>query len=65
VFAQYSVDYTQKIGDDINVIVSYSKIDVAGIIRFRNQITHDYGNVDFSFYQKLVEKDVMGVKEEF
>jgi uncharacterized protein with HEPN domain len=97
--------YAQKIVDDINVIISYSKrtdfskpqrnsqaidainfrliqiresfaglspeflashpkIDVDGIVSFRNQITHNYGSVDFSFYRKLIESDLAKVKEE-
>jgi uncharacterized protein with HEPN domain len=46
-------------------LASHAKIDVDGIVSFRNQITHDYGNVDFSFYKKLIEKDLVNIEEIF
>lgn len=45
-------------------LVSHPAIDVDGIVSFRNQVTPNYGNVDFSFYKKLIEKDLAKIKNE-
>jgi uncharacterized protein with HEPN domain len=47
-----------------NFLATHPQIDTEGIISFRNQITHDYGNIQFSVYKKLIEVDLMKIKEE-
>jgi uncharacterized protein with HEPN domain len=45
-------------------LLAHPAIDVDGIVSFRNQVTHDYGNVDFSFYKKLIEKDLVKIQSQ-
>jgi len=33
-------------------------VSIEDLINFRNTLTHDYGNIDFSVYRSLVKKDL-------
>jgi uncharacterized protein with HEPN domain len=37
-------------------------ISIDDLVAFRNTLTHDYGNVDFSLYRDLVFKDLPKLK---
>jgi uncharacterized protein with HEPN domain len=54
-------EFAQKLSPDFRE--KNFPVSIEDLALFRNTLTHDYGNVDFSLYRSLVKKDLPKIRK--